>query len=121
MSNRAACSIALIDAQRSRSTEFLKVYARNAINDCTTALESSWASSSLPQSILNKLRFRLDKATASYDELNVFHAHSTVVNESISNIEVQRDDAETIVQITSKVVSLEPKSTLLVILLSMMH
>ena len=95
LSNRAACSIALIDAQRSRSTEFLKVYARNAINDCTTALESSWASSSLPQSILNKLRFRLDKATASYDELNVFHAHSTVVNESISNIEVQRDDAET--------------------------
>jgi hypothetical protein len=46
------------------------VYARNAISDCTSALESSWAISSLPQSICEKLRFRLDKATACYDSLN---------------------------------------------------
>ena len=104
LSNRAACFLALID-QRSHSTEFLKVYARYAINDCTTAIESSWASSSLPQSILDKLRFRRDKATASYDALlhnvdtpmaDILFPPSPVVNERISNnIEVQRDVAET--------------------------
>ena len=101
LTNRAACFLALIDTQRSSSTEFLKLYARNAINDCTTALESSWASSSLPQSIQDKLRFRRDKAAASYDEYvhssvpDMLFPHPTVVNESIRNIEVQRDDAVT--------------------------
>ena len=86
LSNRAACFLALIaDVQRSHSTEFLKVYARNAINDCSTALESSWASSSLPQSILDKLRFRRDKATANYDELDTIHVQIPH--------EYQRDDA----------------------------
>jgi hypothetical protein len=69
LSNRAACFLDL-NTQRSYSTDFRQVHARNTINDCTTALESSWASSSLPQSILDKLRFRLDKATASFDSLN---------------------------------------------------
>ena len=69
LSNRAACFLDL-NTQRSYSTDFRQVHARNAINDCTTALKSSWASSSLPQSILDKLRFRLDKATASFDSLN---------------------------------------------------
>ena len=70
MLNRAACFLGKLDTQRSYSTEFCKVSARNAINDCTTALGRSWASSSLPQSICKKLRFRLDQATASYDSLN---------------------------------------------------
>ena len=69
MSNRAACFLDL-NTQRSYSTDFRQVHARNAINDCTTALQSSWASSSLPQSILDKLRFRLDEATAGFDSLN---------------------------------------------------
>ena len=68
LSNRSACFLDL-NTQRSYSTDFRQVHARNAINDCTTALESSWASSSLPQSILDKLRFQLDKATASFDSL----------------------------------------------------
>jgi hypothetical protein len=104
LSNRAACFLALID-QRSHSTEFLKVYAQNAINDCNTALESSWSSSSLPQSILDKLRFRRDKATACYDALmhtmhtsiaDIIFPPSNVVNERLSNnIELQRVDAVT--------------------------
>lgn len=68
LSNRAACFLSLLETQH--SLEFRKVLARNAINDCTAALESSWASSSLSHSILEKLRFRRDKASASYDSLN---------------------------------------------------
>ena len=68
--NRAACFIDL-NTQHSHSADFRQVHARNAINDCTTTLKSSWASSSLPQSILDKLRFQLDKATtASFNSLN---------------------------------------------------
>jgi hypothetical protein len=102
LSNRAACFLGQLDVQRSHSTEFRKVYARNAIIDCTTALESSWASSSVPQSILEKLHFRLDKATANYDSLNsgdfsvadILFPSSNVMHRQISNTEITRDDAE---------------------------
>ncbi len=107
LSNRAACFLALLDAsaQRSYSAGFRKVYARNAITDCTTALESSWALSSLPQSILDKLRFRRDKATASYDSLND-EIHSSVaeilfprgyhLHGRIGIMGVEQDEAETV-------------------------
>lgn len=107
LSNRAACFLALLDAsaQRSYSTEFRKVHAGNAINDCTTALESSWASSSLPQSILDKLRFRRDKAAATYDSLNdemhssmadILFPRQSQVNGHVRNIEIVQDENETI-------------------------
>mmetsp|Transcript_5372 Transcript_5372/g.12205 ORF Transcript_5372/g.12205 Transcript_5372/m.12205 type:complete len:867 (-) Transcript_5372:35-2635(-) len=69
LSNRAACFLGLL-VEGQHSLEFRKVLARNAINDCTSAIENSWASSSLPYTIMEKLRFRRDKATASYDSLN---------------------------------------------------
>ena len=53
LSNRAACFLSL--AQGQHTLEFRKIFASNAINDCTTALGSSWASSSLPSSIMEKL------------------------------------------------------------------
>ena len=54
LSNRAACFLSLAQ-QGQHSLEFRKIFASNAINDCTSALGSSWASSSLPDSILEKL------------------------------------------------------------------
>jgi len=64
LSNRAACFLSLLEGQH--LLEFRKILAQNAITDCSSALESSWASS-LPPSILEKMKFRRDKASASYD------------------------------------------------------
>ena len=54
LSNRAACFLSLSQVTQ-HSLEFRKIFASNAINDCSSALGSSWASSSLPESILEKL------------------------------------------------------------------
>eukprot|EP00984_Skeletonema_dohrnii_P011929 scaffold4786_cov142-Skeletonema_dohrnii-CCMP3373.AAC.3 len=103
LSNRAACFLGLLDGQQVHSIEFRKVYARNAINDCTTALESTWASSALPSGIIGKLRFRRDKATASYDSLSngdflVAGALSSNGHEDDGNREITQPIAETSVE-----------------------
>lgn len=58
LSNRAACFLELAQVPQNssqHSLEFRKIFASNAINDCTSALGSNWASSSLPESIVEKL------------------------------------------------------------------
>mmetsp|Transcript_35059 Transcript_35059/g.84824 ORF Transcript_35059/g.84824 Transcript_35059/m.84824 type:complete len:1109 (-) Transcript_35059:1667-4993(-) len=67
LSNRAACFLEM-ESQR-MSVAFQKLLVQNAIRDCTSALESSWASRVLPRRIVDKLKFRRDKAQARLDVL----------------------------------------------------
>jgi len=67
LSNRAACYLEL-ETQRV-SVAFQKLLVQNAIRDCTVALKSSWAARVLPRRILEKLKFRQDKAVAHLDVL----------------------------------------------------
>ena len=73
LSNRAISFLSL-ETQRS-SVEFWKALVSYAEKDCNTALESSWAVSSLPKSILDKLHFRRDKASARHHTLNCQYEH----------------------------------------------
>lgn len=67
LSNRAACYIELEPSIH--SVAFQKLLVQKAVRDCSAALKSSWASRVLPHHILEKLQFRLDKATARLDVL----------------------------------------------------
>jgi hypothetical protein len=67
LSNRAACFLEM-EGRRS-SLEFQNLFTQNAIRDCTVALEFSWSSTVLNKQIIDRLKFRRDKAISRLDVL----------------------------------------------------
>ena len=110
LSNRA---MSFLSFERNRSSsDFRQVLVSNAFQDCNTVLKSSWASSSLPESILKKLYFRRDRASARYDALisdfgpfsEYLHPHrsrisdhgdNTTTTQSNGRVESEHTDDET--------------------------